>query len=134
MSSRSERFDPYVILAALERRRVSYVLIGGFARILQGTEETTQGLDLCPSLRVENVRRLAMRHGLVPAFVGLALGVIGAFAATRLAASMLYGITPRDPPTFVGVVTLLVLVAVGAAWLPARRATRVDPIVALRAE
>lgn len=60
MSSRSERFDPYVILAALERRRVSYVLIGGFARILQGTEETTQGLDLCPSLRVENVRRLAI--------------------------------------------------------------------------
>jgi hypothetical protein len=60
VSSRREHFDPYAILAALERRRVSYVLIGGFARILQGTEEMTQGLDLCPSLRVENVRRLAL--------------------------------------------------------------------------
>ena len=99
------------------------------------TERTHEfGIRMALGARTENVRRLAMRHGLVPAFVGLALGVIGAFAATRLAASMLYGITPRDPPTFVGVVTLLVLVAVGAAWLPARRATRVDPIVALRAE
>jgi ABC-type lipoprotein release transport system permease subunit len=47
---------------------------------------------------------------------------------------MLYGIAPRDPVTFVGVVALLVLVAFGASWLPARRATRVDPIVALRAD
>ena len=62
------------------------------------------------------------------------LGVIGALAATRLAASMLYGVAPRDPLTFVGVVALLVLVAVGASWLPARRATRVDPIIALRAD
>jgi ABC-type lipoprotein release transport system permease subunit len=47
---------------------------------------------------------------------------------------MLYGVTPRDPLTFVGVVALLVLVALGASWLPARRATRVDPIAALRAD
>jgi ABC-type lipoprotein release transport system permease subunit len=47
---------------------------------------------------------------------------------------MLYGITPRDPLTFAGVVALLLLVAVGASWLPARRATRVDPMIALRAD
>jgi ABC-type lipoprotein release transport system permease subunit len=47
---------------------------------------------------------------------------------------MLYGVGPRDPLTFIGVVALLVVVAVGASWLPARRATRVDPIVALRAD
>lgn len=51
-------FDPYALLTALERRRVTYVLIGGFARIIQGTEELTDGLDLVPSLRAENVRRL----------------------------------------------------------------------------
>ncbi len=60
MSGDRERFDPYAILAALERYRVSYVLIGGFARVLQGTEELTRGLDLCPSLRAENLRRLAL--------------------------------------------------------------------------
>ena len=99
------------------------------------TERTHEiGIRMALGARTENVRRLAMRHGLTPAFVGLGLGVIGAFAATRLAASMLYGITPRDPLTFVGVVALLVLVAVGASWLPARRATRVDPMIALRAE
>ena len=99
------------------------------------TERTHEiGIRMALGARTENVRRFAMRHGLTPAFVGLALGVIGAFAATRLAASMLYGITPRDPLTFVGVVALLVLVALGASWLPARRATRVDPMIALRAE
>jgi ABC-type antimicrobial peptide transport system permease subunit len=84
--------------------------------------------------RAENVRRLAMRHGLLPAFVGVVLGAIGALGATQLAASMLYGVAPRDPLTFIGVVALLVLVAFGAAWLPARRATRVDPMIALRSE
>lgn len=60
MSNELERFDPYEILAALERRRVGYVLIGGFARVLQGTEEMTRGLDLAPSLRAENLRRLGL--------------------------------------------------------------------------
>jgi putative ABC transport system permease protein len=99
------------------------------------TERTHEiGIRMALGARTENVRRLAMRHGLTPALVGVVLGLIGAFAATRLAASMLYGITPRDPLTFVVVVALLVLVALGASWLPARRATRVDPIVALRAD
>jgi hypothetical protein len=60
VSGDHEGFDPYAILDALERHRVSYVMIGGFARILQGTEEVTHGFDLCPSLRTENVRRLAL--------------------------------------------------------------------------
>jgi hypothetical protein len=51
-------FDPYAILTALERERVLYVLIGGFARILQGTEELTHGLDLTPSMRPDNLRHL----------------------------------------------------------------------------
>jgi putative ABC transport system permease protein len=75
-----------------------------------------------------------MRQGLTPAFIGVVVGVIGALGATQLAGSLLYGVAPRDPLTFVGVVALLVLVALGASWLPARRATRVDPITALRAD
>jgi hypothetical protein len=53
-------FDPYAILEALEGRRVTYVLIGGFARVIQGTEELTRGVDLAPSLRGENLKRLAL--------------------------------------------------------------------------
>ncbi len=99
------------------------------------TERTHEiGVRMALGARTENVRRLAMRHGLTPAFIGVGLGVIGALGATQLAANLLYGVAPRDPLTFVSVVALLVLVALGASWLPARRATRVDPIVALRAD
>jgi putative ABC transport system permease protein len=99
------------------------------------TERTHEiGIRMALGARTANVRRLAMRHGLAPAFVGVVIGVIGALAATRLAAGMLHGIAPRDPLTFMGVVALLVLVAFWASWLPARRATRVDPSTALRAD
>lgn len=60
MSNTEPRFDPYAILAALERQLVGYVLIGGFARVIQGTEELTRGLDLTPSTRDENLRRLGL--------------------------------------------------------------------------
>lgn len=53
-------FDPYTILAALERRRVSYVVIGAFARVVQGAEEITHGIDVVPSIRGENLRRLEL--------------------------------------------------------------------------
>jgi putative ABC transport system permease protein len=99
------------------------------------TERTHEfGIRMALGARTENVRRLAMRHGLTPAFIGVVIGVVGALAATRLAASMLYGVEPRDPVTFVAVVGLLVLIAFGASWVPARRVTRVDPIAALRTD
>jgi len=55
-----EVFDPYALLAALERRQTSYVVVGGFGRIIQGAEETANGVDIAPSLRVANLRRLAL--------------------------------------------------------------------------
>ena len=60
MSATRQPFDPYAILTALERQRVAYVLVGGFARVIQGTDELTHGLDLTPSLRAENLRRLGL--------------------------------------------------------------------------
>ncbi len=60
MSVEQPPFDPYAILAALDRQRVTYILIGGFARVIQGAEELTHGLDLTPSLRPENLRRLTL--------------------------------------------------------------------------
>jgi hypothetical protein len=58
MAEESPKFDPYELLQALDRHSVTYVVIGGFARVVQGTEEITRGLDIVPSTRGENVRRL----------------------------------------------------------------------------
>src|SRR3954447_21871967 len=58
MAEKPRKFDPYGILEALERHRVKYVLIGGFARVLQGTEELTRGIDIVPSTRGDNLQRL----------------------------------------------------------------------------
>jgi hypothetical protein len=55
----ADRFDPYALLAALERRRVAFVVIGSFARVVQGAEETAEGVDVAPSLREDNLERLA---------------------------------------------------------------------------
>jgi putative ABC transport system permease protein len=66
--------------------------------------------------------------------IGVALGLAGAAAATRLIASVLFGVEPTDPLTFSAVAVLLLLVALLASYIPSRRALRVDPLVALRAE
>jgi ABC-type antimicrobial peptide transport system permease subunit len=65
---------------------------------------------------------------------GVTLGIVGAFAASRVLARFLFGVAPSDPSVFVAVPALLGLVAVGACLIPARRAARVDPMVALRSE
>jgi ABC-type antimicrobial peptide transport system permease subunit len=124
------------LLAAFAVIALVLAVVGLAAVIGYEVTERTQeiGIRMALGARTENVRRLAMKHGLTPAFIGVVVGVIGALGATRLASSMLYGVAPRDPPTFVGVVALLALIALGAAWLPARRATRVDPMIALRAD
>jgi len=75
-----------------------------------------------------------LRRGLILALSGVALGLVGAFFASRVIAQFLFGITATDPVTIAGVSTLLVVVAMIATWIPSRRALRVDPIVALRAE
>jgi ABC-type antimicrobial peptide transport system permease subunit len=75
-----------------------------------------------------------LSRGLGLVTVGLVVGLGGAVVLTRFMQSMLYGVTPTDPLTFVGVSGLLVLAAASASLIPARRATRIDPITALRAE
>jgi putative ABC transport system permease protein len=66
--------------------------------------------------------------------ISMAIGLLGAFMATRLLSSMLYGVAAWDPITFASIGTLIAAVAFLACWLPARRAARVDPVIALRAE
>jgi putative ABC transport system permease protein len=73
-------------------------------------------------------------QGMKLASIGVALGLSASIALTRLMTSQLFGVSPTDPPTFALVALLLAAVALSACWLPARRAAKVDPMVALRAE
>jgi ABC-type antimicrobial peptide transport system permease subunit len=82
----------------------------------------------------EQIVGLILRQGLVKALLGLGLGLGGAFYLTRLLRKMLFDVQPTDPLAFTAVALLLLLVGLLASWLPARRAAKVDPVIALRAE
>ena len=92
------------------------------------------GVRIALGAQRADVLRLVVRQGVTLALVGVVLGVVGAFGVTRVIASLLYNVTPGDPVSFVGVALFLTVVAFVASYLPARRATTVDPIVALRNE
>ena len=77
---------------------------------------------------------MTVRKGLVLAAIGLPIGLVGAAFLTRFIQGRLYGVSTTDPVTYVGIPLLLVLVAILASYIPARRASRVDPLVALRSE
>jgi ABC-type antimicrobial peptide transport system permease subunit len=80
------------------------------------------------------VRTLMLRQHVTPALVGIVVGLAGAFALSRFLASLLYGVKAVDPLTYVAVTAALIGVAIAACWVPATRAMRVDPLVALRAD
>ena len=81
-----------------------------------------------------DVLKLVVRQGMILALMGVVVGLAGALALTRVMSSLLFGVTERDPITFGVVAVLLVAVAFIACFVPARRATRVDPLIALRCE
>jgi predicted permease len=92
------------------------------------------GIRLALGAKPRDVLRMVLGKGLQLTLVGVLIGILAAVAVTRLIATMIYGVTPTDPMTFAGVAIFLMLVALFACYIPARRATRVDPLVALRHE
>jgi putative ABC transport system permease protein len=135
--------------ASLSPQRLQIALIGFFAglalvlacmgiygvmaySVAQRTSEI--GVRMALGAQTGNVLGLVLSEGLRLALLGAGIGLAGSFFAARLLSGMLFGVTPSDPLTFVGVAFVLVAVAMVACYIPARRATRVDPLVALRYE
>jgi putative ABC transport system permease protein len=100
--------------------------------VTQRTREI--GIRMALGARPPDVLRIVVRQGVGLSAVGAIIGILVALGATRYLASLLYGVRPFDPPTFLAVALLLSLVALAACYIPARRASRVDPLVALRYE
>jgi len=92
------------------------------------------GIRMALGARPAKVVQLIVAQGLKLMLTGLGLGLAGAFAVTRLLDTLLYGVTPLDPATFIAVSVVLATVALVACYLPARRVTRIPPTIALRIE
>jgi predicted permease len=138
-----------LLSASLAERRFSMEVVGLFALtalLLAGmgiygmisyivSERTREiGIRLALGAQSRNILRMVVRQGLGLALAGAAVGLVGALIVSHLMAGLLYGVRPTDPFTFAGVALLLIAVALLACYIPARRAIRVDPLVALRYE
>jgi putative ABC transport system permease protein len=138
-----------VFSSSLDQRRFSLVIFGVFGcvalllaamgiygvtnyAVTQRTHEI--GIRMALGARVKDVLKLVLRNGMSLALIGAVIGLAGAFALTRVMSNLLFGVAPTDLATFTAVALVLITVAFIACYIPARRATKVDPLVALRYE
>jgi len=136
-----------VVADAVTRPRLTMLLLGAFAglalvlaavgiygvlsyAVTQRTHEI--GIRMALGAGQRDVLKLVVKHGMLLTLLGALLGLTASFALTRLMQTLLFGVSPTDPLTFIVIALLLTTVALLASWVPARRATKVDPLIALR--
>lgn len=134
--SLAQRTFSLVLIVVFAVVAVALAVIGLYGVIAYGIAQRTRefGVRLALGATARDVIGLVLRQGLGLIGAGLALGLLGAFAAVTLIQSMLFGVNAHDPLTFLAIPLLLGAVALLACLIPARRATRIDPVIALRAE
>jgi predicted permease len=134
--SMGPRRSAVTLLSVFAAMALTLAAVGLFGLIRFNVAQRTQeiGVRMALGASRSDVLRMVLGESLRLALWGVAGGLIAAFALTRVLASLLYGVSATDPPTFVAMALLLTFVALLASWVPARRATRVDPLVALRYE
>ncbi len=132
-STSRERFNMW-LMTVFGLSALLLAAIGIYGLMAYSVEQRTQeiGIRLALGARASQVKNMVVRQGMQLAVIGVVVGMAVSYFLARTVASMLYGVTARDPLIFIGVPLLLGAVALLAVWLPARRASRVDPIVALR--
>ena len=123
-----------IIIAATAALLLGVIGIYGVMSYIVTQRTGEIGVRLALGAEPGNVAGMIVRQGGLVALVGIAVGLATAFAGSRLIASLLYGVSSRDPGVFAAATVTLMSVALVACWLPARRAASVDPLVALRAE
>lgn len=124
------------LLAALSALAMILAAVGIYGVLSYAVSQQTRdiGIRLALGAQPGDILRMILKHGLALALLGVAAGLAGSLAITRLISGMLYGVTATDPLTFGIIALLLMQIALLACYLPARRATKVDPMVALRWE
>jgi ABC-type antimicrobial peptide transport system permease subunit len=138
-----------ILAMSVAQRRFQMLLVGGFSlaalavaiigvygviayAVARRTNEI--GIRMALGAQVRDVYIMVLRQGMRPVVIGLILGVAGAIAASRAVATLLYGVSPRSPLVIGAVAAALLVVALAACAVPARRASRVEPTIALRYE
>jgi putative ABC transport system permease protein len=129
------RFSAF-LLSLFALTALLLTVVGLYGVVAYAVSQRTQeiGIRIALGASGRDVLALVIRQGMLSAVIGLAVGVLCALGLTRALATQLYGVKPADLPTFAGVSLILLLAALAACWFPARRAARVDPVIALRHE